>query len=95
MIYAITYKDFKGNRQVMFDRGQALVIEGNENVTSKSIEIQDRLADLLDGSPTVSGLFKKKITRKDYPREKIAFWRQCLETLEVVPYKFVFTKENK
>ena len=92
MIYAITYKDFKVRRQVLFDRGQAQVFEGAELVNEKLMQTQDRLADLLDGSPkrVKVALFKKEIQRTDYPREKIAFWRQCLQTLEIVPYQFNF-----
>lgn len=76
----------------MFDNGEAQIFEGSELSNKKFEEIQERLADLLDGSPVVSGLFKKTVTRKDYPQEKIAYWRQCLQSLEIIPYKFIFEK---
>lgn len=94
MIYAITYKDYKGRRQVIFDNGEAQVFEGSELTNKKFEEVQERLADLLDGSPVTVGLFKKTTTRTDYPREKIAFWRQCLQTLEIIPYQFSFEEKK-
>lgn len=89
MLYAITYKDFKGKRELMFDFGQALIFDGSE-LTNKNFEsVQERLVELLDGSPKeVKKLFgKTKTIRTEYPREKIAFWRQQLQTLEIIPYK--------
>lgn len=96
MLYAITYKDFKGVRKVMFDRNQAQIYEGSGLTNEKFADVQERLADLLDGSPVKRkmSLFKSTYKRTDYPREKIAFWRQCLQTLEIVPYKIEFPKEN-
>lgn len=95
MIYAITFKDFKGRRQVMFDNGAAQIFEGSELANKKFDEVQERLADLLDGSPVVkTGLFKKTVSRTDYPQEKIAFWRQCMQSLEIVPYKISFEEKK-
>lgn len=97
MLYAITYKTFKGARQVILDRGQAQVYEGAELANQKYMEVQDRLADLLDGSPVrkrTGVLRTKTIVRTDYPQEKIAFWRQCLQTLEIVPYQFNFEERK-
>lgn len=92
MIYAITYKDYKGNRQVMFDRDQALIVNGSDLANQKFVETQDRLAELLDGSPARKkvGMFKRELVRTEYPLEKISFWRQCLQTLEIVPYFIKF-----
>ena len=88
MLYAITYKNFRGVRHVMFDKDQALFFQGSELTNQRYIEVQDRLADLLDGSPkrVKTSMFKRTIERTDYPQEKIAFWRQCLQTLEIMPY---------
>lgn len=94
MIYAITYTDHSGKRQLMFDFGQALIFDGSE-LTNKNFEIvQERLVDLLDGSPQVKGLFKKKTVRKDYPQETIALWRKQLQTLEIVPYRIMFGEKQ-
>lgn len=92
MIYAITYKDYKGNRQVMFDRDQALIVNGADLANQKFVEAKDRIANLLDGSPVQKkiGLFKSELVRTEYPLEKIAFWRQCLQTLEIVPHFIKF-----
>lgn len=88
MIYAITYKDFRGTRKMMFDNGRALIFEGSELTNKHFEQISERLADLLDGSPIVhKKMFSSKVTRTEYPQEKIALWRQMLQSLEVVPYK--------
>ncbi|QHJ78830.1 MAG: hypothetical protein [Caudoviricetes sp.] len=102
MIYSIVYTTFKDNknaqgaRRVIFENKQALIFENSEEANKKYEQLIEKFSDLLDGSPTRKRtLFgRSEVIRKSYPQERIAVWRQMLQTLEIVPYDIVLGLEG-